>query len=512
MLFNSYPFVFLFLPITLAGFFTLGRRSRGLAIAWLALASLFFYGWWNPVYVGLLLASITFNYLVARCLHFLDTTALARHRKPLLVLAVGANLGLLAYYKYTGFFLRNLNALAGTHLAADIILPLGISFFTFTQIAFLVDTYRREVHEFNVLHYGLFVTYFPHLIAGPILHHKEIMPQFRQLETYRPDYRNLAIGLSIFAIGLFKKVNLADGFAPDVTPAFKAASAGAALGLVDAWRGALAYTLQLYFDFSGYCDMAIGVSLLFGITLPLNFNSPYQATGIVDFWRRWHMTLSRFLRDYLYIPLGGNRQGTMRRYLNLFLTMLLGGLWHGANWTFVAWGALHGLYLMAEHAVGARRSQAPSPGLRPIWARSLSSAATFFLVVVGWVFFRAEDLTSGVRFLAAMAGLNGLGSPLPPQSASDVTLLLQTLGLHATPLAVLGIAQYLACLYVVFCLPNTQAIVDRQRYFKELGPRPTSTPRLSWAPSPTWSILLALMTAASLVRFSRVSEFLYFQF
>jgi len=246
MLFNSYPFVFL--PITLAGFFALGRRSRGLAIAWLALASLFFYGWWNPVYVGLLLASITFNYLIARCLHFLDTTVAAPHRKRLLVLAVGANLGLLAYYKYTGFFLRNLNALAGTHLASDIVLPLGISFFTFTQIAFLVDTYRREVHEFNFLHYGLFVTYFPHLIAGPILHHKEIMPQYRQLETYRPDYRNLAIGLSIFAIGLFKKVKLADGLAQDVTPAFKAASAGAALGLVDAWRGALAYTLQLYFD------------------------------------------------------------------------------------------------------------------------------------------------------------------------------------------------------------------------------------------------------------------------
>jgi D-alanyl-lipoteichoic acid acyltransferase DltB (MBOAT superfamily) len=310
MLFNSYPFVFLFLPIALAGFFALGRRSRALAIAWLALASLFFYGWWNPVYVGLLLASITFNYLVARCLHFLDTTAAAPHRKSLLVLAVGANLGLLAYYKYTGFFLRNLNALAGTHLAADIVLPLGISFFTFTQIAFLVDTYRREVREFNFLHYGLFVTYFPHLIAGPILHHKEIMPQFRQLETYRPDYRNLAIGLSIFAIGLFKKVNLADGFAQDVTPAFKAASAGAALGLVDAWRGALAYTLQLYFDFSGYCDMAIGVSLLFGINLPLNFNSPYQATGIVDFWRRWHMTLSRFLRattSIAHCPFSGPR-------------------------------------------------------------------------------------------------------------------------------------------------------------------------------------------------------------
>jgi D-alanyl-lipoteichoic acid acyltransferase DltB (MBOAT superfamily) len=242
MLFNLYPFVFLFLPITLAGFFALGRRSRGLAIAWLALASLFFYGWWNPVRVRLLLTSITFNYLIARCLHFLDTTAVARRRKPLLILAVGANLGLLAYYKYTGFSPKSEPARGhqprGGHRS-----PAGHLVLHLHSDRLPGRYYRREIHEFNFLHYGLFVTYFPHLIAGPILHHKEIMPQSRQFDTYRPDYRNLAIRLPIFAIGLFKKVNLADAFAQDVTPAFKAASAGAALELFDACRGDLSARL-----------------------------------------------------------------------------------------------------------------------------------------------------------------------------------------------------------------------------------------------------------------------------
>ncbi len=332
MLFNSLVFIFCYLPLTLGGFFILGRRSPLAAAAWLALASLFFYGWWNPVYVGLLAASMVFNYALG--------VRIVRGARGLLTFAIVSNLALLAYYKYANFFVDNLNAAAGTGISlGTIILPLGISFFTFTQIAFLVDAYQGKAREYSFVHYCLFVTYFPHLIAGPILHHAEMMPQFAQRQTYRPDYDKLAAGVTLFVLGLTKKVLIADEVGGYVAPFFDAARSGAALTFLEAWCGALAYTFQLYFDFSGYSDMAVGLSLMFGVRLPINFHSPYKAVNIIEFWRRWHMTLSRFLRDYLYVPLGGSRKGPARRYINLLLTMLLGGLWHGAGWTFVLWGA-----------------------------------------------------------------------------------------------------------------------------------------------------------------------------
>jgi len=336
MLFNSYPFLLGFLPVTLIGFFAIGRVSRPGAAAWLTLASLVFYGWWSPAYVALLLASIAFNYTlgarIARA-RARDEPALARR---LLIAAVTIDLATLGYFKYANFFLDTLTTVSGITLpAARVILPLGISFFTFTQIAFLVDAYRGIAREYNPIHFALFVTYFPHLIAGPILHHKEMMPQFARPRIYVPHAGNLAVGATIFAIGLFKKTVLADRIAPFVAPVFDGAAATPPTLLV-AWGGALAYTFQLYFDFSGYSDMAIGLSRLFGVQLPLNFASPYKSRSIIEFWRRWHMTLSRFLRDYVYFALGGNRRGRLRRYVNLFLTMLLGGLWHGAGWTFVA--------------------------------------------------------------------------------------------------------------------------------------------------------------------------------
>ncbi|MGH9648052.1 MAG: MBOAT family O-acyltransferase, partial [Bryobacteraceae bacterium] len=358
MLFNSYPFLLGFLPVTLFGFFAIGQSSRRLAAAWLAFASLVFYGWWNPIYVLLLAASIAFNYTlgvrIARARHRADGAA-----KRWVVLAVAVNLAVLGYFKYANFFVDNFASVARFHPdIAKIVLPLGISFYTFTQIAFLFDAYRGKVIEFNPVHYALFVTYFPHLIAGPILHHAEMMPQFRQRAIYRVNAENFAVGLTIFAIGLFKKTVLADGIAPFVGPLFSTA-ASSPPSFLDAWGGALTYTCQLYFDFSGYSDMAIGLSRLFGVVLPLNFDSPYKAANIIDFWRRWHMTLSRFLRDYVYFGLGGNRHGLARRYINLFVTMLLGGLWHGAGWTFVAWGALHGVYLMINHAWRALRHAPP---------------------------------------------------------------------------------------------------------------------------------------------------------
>ena len=285
MLFNSYFFIFVFLPATLTVFFALGRgREQRAAIAWLVAASLFFYGWWNPAYLGLIIASILFNFTIGAIVGGQRRLGV---KKSALTFGIAANLSVLAYYKYAGFFLANLNAALGSvYSVGEIILPLGISFFTFTQIAFLVDAYRGEAREYKFLHYALFVTYFPHLIAGPVLHHKEIMPQFGHSSIYRFDALNFSAGLTYFVLGLFKKAVIADSIAGFATPVFAAAATGAPLSMLDAWGGALAYTFQLYFDFSGYSDMAIGLALMMGVRLPLNFDSPYKAVNIIDFWRR----------------------------------------------------------------------------------------------------------------------------------------------------------------------------------------------------------------------------------
>lgn len=394
MLFNSYAFIFLFLPIVLAVYFWLGRRSNLAPVIWLALASLGFYAVSNWQFVALLLASIAFNYLIGYLLIAAKLAPAARFGA--LTAGVAGDLVVLGVFKYAGFFAANLNALLATHFVVNILLPVGISFYTFTQIAFLVDAFRGNVARYALPHYALFVTYFPHLIAGPILHHKDMIPQFEREEAKHPQAHLILCGLIIFAIGLFKKTCLADGIQPLVAQAF-----GPNVPTFDqAWIGALAYTFQLYFDFSGYSDMAIGMSLMFGIFLPLNFNSPYKATSIVDFWRRWHMTLSQFLRDYLYIPLGGNRHGSLLRYANLMITMLLGGLWHGAAWTFVVWGALHGAYLCVNHAWSNF-----GPAVSPRFAKATNFAAfvlTFLCIVIAWVFFRADSMASALSVLSKM--------------------------------------------------------------------------------------------------------------
>lgn len=324
MLFNSYAFIFVFLPIVFFGFFYIGKHSHALASLWLAAASLSFYGYWDARFVGLLLGSVAFNYSAGYLIGHRHARTLVSQSKILLFCAITTNLILLGYFKYANFFADNLNHFIATSLPVnDVILPLGISFFTFTQIAFLVDTYQRKVKEYNFVHYLLFVTYFPHLIAGPVLHHKEMMPQFSKRNVCRINWDNVAVGLSIFVLGLGKKVLIADSLSNFSTPIFSAVALGEQPMLFEAWMGALSYTLQLYFDFSAYSDMAVGLSLMFNVRLPMNFNSPYKATSIIEFWRCWHMTLSRFLRDYLYIPLGGSRNGKTQRYLNLMITMLL---------------------------------------------------------------------------------------------------------------------------------------------------------------------------------------------
>ena len=517
MLFNSYAFIFAFLPLTLALFFGLARRSHLLSAAWLTLASLFFYGWWNPAYVGLLAASIAMNFgaglLIARA------RATQGSVRGWLVVAVTANLALLAWFKYANFFVDSVAAPLGATWSLDtIVLPLGISFFTFTQIAFLVDTARGEVKEFNPVHYALFVTYFPHLIAGPVLHHREMMPQFADARTFVPTSENMAVGLTIFGIGLFKKVVLADNVAAFANPVFAAAGQAQSLTLLEAWGGVLAYTLQIYFDFSGYSDMAIGVSRLFGIRLPLNFASPYKARNISEFWRRWHMTLSRFLRDYLYISLGGNRRGTLRRYANLFVTMLLGGLWHGAGWTFVVWGALHGAYLCVHQAWSAWREHRGVPR-RPATrlGTAAATALTFLAVVVGWVFFRATSFDAATALLGSMAGLHGIVLPDGWQSLLGPTLAgaLTGIGVRFGPpglfMGLSEVAWIVGLLAIAWFAPNTQQIMSRHAPALDWAGA-GAAPWLQWRPNAAWAAALGGAALVAIGSLTEVSQFLYFQF
>lgn len=511
MLFNSFSFLFLYLPLVLAGYLLLARWRPGWIAAWLALASLFFYGYWDSRYLMLLLASIVANYCCGLKIAG-ASPAHQSHRRNWLCCALAVNLLLLAYYKYANFFVDNLGrALGEPLLFREIVLPVGISFFTFTQIAFLVDCYRGLAGEYRLVHYTLFVSYFPHLIAGPVLHHREMMPQFARQCLQRPQMADMAIGLSIFIVGLCKKVLLADPLSVLVAPVF---APGAQPQLVEAWTGALAYTLQLYFDFSGYSDMAIGLSRLFGIRLPLNFHSPYQAANISEFWRRWHMTLSRFLRDYLYLPLGGNRHGAVRRYRNLMLTMLLGGLWHGAGWTFVAWGALHGVYLVIHHAWQAwQGNTAPR-----WWARGL----TFLAVLLAWVVFRAPDMATAGDILHAMTGANGISLPrawaphFAPYAAQLQLIGWQPLFAGIRWIDVSGIA--LPTLVVAWLLawyaPNTQQIFHRYGpAIEDFAESRQRWPwRYQWTPSRRWSVVLTLLFLCCAFSMNRVSEFLYFQF
>jgi alginate O-acetyltransferase complex protein AlgI len=407
MLFNSPSFIFIFLPITVLGFYLIGSRGYyRIAVSWLVGASFVFYGYWNPAYVWLLLGSILFNYVAGIFLS-------ENRKKIVLVLGVAVNLGLLGYFKYANFFIDNINALIGSDIVFDqVILPLAISFFTFQQITYLVDSYRGLSKEHSFLHYCLFVTFFPQLIAGPIVHHHEMLPQFAKDALYRFKTENITLGLTIFIIGLFKKLVIADGVAVYVSPVFESAELSTNLAFFAAWGGALAYTFQLYFDFSGYSDMAIGIARMFGIVLPANFFSPYKATSIIEFWRRWHITLSRFFKNYLYIPMGGGRKGVIQNMLNLFVTMLLGGLWHGASWTFIIWGGMHGLGLAVNHGFRSTRILFRHNPLKvsPL-GKVVSWALTFSFIIFAWVIFRADSVNGVQHMFQAMLGLNGLLLP-----------------------------------------------------------------------------------------------------
>ena len=394
MLFNSYEFIFAFLPITFFIYFYLNRkRVTEASKGFLVFSSLFFYSWWNIAYLPIILSSMLFNYVVGKSLNKKSYHRFTK--KALLTFGIVSNIALLGYFKYSDFFIENFNLALNTdvellHLA----LPLAISFFTFQQISYLVDSYRQEIKEYDFLNYALFVTFFPQLIAGPIVHHKEMMPQFAKTRNKVKNYKNIAMGMFIFSIGLFKKVVIADTFAVWATEGFDVATT---LNFLEAWATSLSYTFQLYFDFSGYTDMAIGAALLFNIKLPINFNSPYKATNIQDFWRRWHITLSRFLKDYLYIPLGGNRRGEFKTYTNLMATFIIGGIWHGAGWTFLFWGFLHGLALVIQRVWSKL-------GFK-LW-RWLAWLITFNFINIAWVFFRAKEWDDALKVLNGMIDLN----------------------------------------------------------------------------------------------------------
>jgi alginate O-acetyltransferase complex protein AlgI len=510
MLFSSVGFIFGFLPIMLAAFHALiGRGYRDAAKLWLIAASIVFYGNFIPVHLLLLAASTATNFFIGRCL-------LDRPTRAILTLGLIFNLSILAIFKYADFLVANVNALFGLDLPhPGIALPLALSFFTFQKIAYLVDVYREGAPRYSFVDFVLFVVFFPQLIAGPIVHHRQIMPQIAALGLNRDRVLDVAVGATAFVLGLFKKIAIADSLAiyPDTT--FAAAAGGVPLDLLTAWIGVVAFALQIYFDFSGYSDMALGLGRMFGISLPVNFLSPYKATSIIEFWRRWHMTLSAFLRDYLYIPLGGNRHGAVRRYVNLWIVMLLGGLWHGANWTFVAWGGLHALYLSVNH--GFRQLRLPArPGRS--W-KILAWATTFGAVLLAWVFFRAVNFPTAFAVLEAMAGRNGIVLPSAAAPLTNIAPgLVEALGISFGGLWYLaaGGSYNLVWLPVAafICLAAPNVADWLSAWQISIGHKVTKRAAAlpAWRPGFAWGIAMGLLLTFCTAYQQNAIRFLYFQF
>ena len=509
MLFNSAIFLFVFLPICMLGFGVAFRRwGLEAAWTWLAAASMFFYGWWNPSHVPLLLISVSSNYWLGRKLALPDQ---GNHRW-LLTMGVLVNLGLLAWFKYWHFIASNVASLIGLSWHGETLeLPLGISFYTFHQLTYLLHCRAGRAVGTTFRHYLLYVTFFPQLIAGPIVRPMEMLPQLREQRHRAFRWEDVSIGFTLLSIGLFKKMVIADHVARWVGPVFDQASQVASIAMLDAWVAVLAYTLQLYFDFSAYSDMALGLAKVFGVSLPGNFYSPYKALSIVDFWRRWHITLSLFLRDYLYIPLGGNRKGEARRNLNLLIVMVIGGFWHGAGWTFGVWGLWHGLALLVNHAW---MKSATSKRLNGTLGILFSWSVTFLTIVIGWTFFRALDLQGAFTILKGMVGGSGLELPA---AWLDRLPFLKVLGLSGRSEWLIfespwQILQLLALLAATLYLPNAIQIASGSLTPSNQASLPSQPSRWCWKPTLGWACVTALMLAIALLHLGRLSEFLYFQF
>jgi alginate O-acetyltransferase complex protein AlgI len=434
-------------------------------------SSLFFYSWWNIIYLPLILGSVLFNYIIGVSLSKRSDHTQIR-KKQLLAFGIIFNIFLLGYFKYADFFIHNVNYISNTNFPTlGLVLPLAISFFTFQQITYLVDSYKKETKEHDFLNYAVFVTFFPQLIAGPIVHHKEMMPQFANVRNKVKNYKNIVLGIFIFSIGLFKKVVIADTFALWATHGFDVANT---LNIFEAWATSLSYTFQLYFDFSGYTDMAIGAALLFNIKLPINFNSPYKALNIQDFWKRWHITLSRFLRDYVYIPLGGNRKGKYRVYSNLLATFLIGGLWHGAGWTFIFWGFLHGV-AMAVHRAWKELNFTVN--------KYLAWFVTFNFLNASWVFFRAKEWEDAIKVLKGMSGMNEI---------NNISSLISFGGIAKETFLVMVIITMFS-VYTFFAKNSNEMLLNFKYRQKDL-------------------VFSVALTVIAILQFSEISTFLYFNF
>jgi alginate O-acetyltransferase complex protein AlgI len=545
VLFNSFEFIFVFLPITLVGFFLLGAFSRSWALFWIILVSLFFYGWWRPLNLLIIAPSIVINFALARLLERISEKKGARNASKLvLLLGIAFNVAFLGYFKYVDFVSSTANDIFGTNLILrHIILPLGISFITFQKIAFLIDVHAGRVESFKLRDYCLFVLFFPQLIAGPIVHYREMMPQFHSLSC-RLNNENISVGLTLFMFGLFKKVFLADHIAPLVTPIYEQASKDGGTSLLLAWMAAIGFTLQLYFDFSGYTDMALGIARFIGIRLPPNFNSPLQASSIIDFWLRWHITLTRFLTAYIYNPLSlwltrrrmaRGRPGVAGRsttvgafcYVLMFptlLTMLLSGLWHGAGYGFVVWGLLHGILLTINHAWRLLVSKMSwNRGGYERLMKRLGWFLTFLSVAATMVFFRSTTMTAASDLVKGMIGLNGIALPgAVYEHAGPIAVWLHRAGVGSVPREILNSHEFVMAvawitlmMFIALACPNTLQILAR--YEPALGVKPHLFNRAGlkaaeWSTSVAWTIGISAITVISILSLGSKSEFLYWQF
>lgn len=482
MLFNSYDFLFAFLPVTLLGFYALARRGdTRLVSIWLTAASLFFYGWWDVSFLALLVLSAIFNFAFGMKIG-------EARSKAWLLAGVAANLLLLGYFKYAGFFIGALNDLAGRTviLWPDVILPVGISFFTFTQTAYLVDVWRGGAREESFINYLEFVTIFPHLVAGPILSHREMAPQFSDEKNLRVNWQNVRIGILLFVSGLFKKTVIADSLAPWTNFVFENASS---VTMAEAWIGAISYMFQIYFDFSGYSEMALGLGSMMNLSLPVNFDSPYRATSVIDFWRRWHISLGTWVKEYIYIPLGGRERGAARRAMNLFICMIFVGFWHGAGWTYLVWGLLQGVYLFINH--GWR-----SLGLSmPVF---LAWGLTFFGETISQTFFRANTVADGVTLVRAMTDFGHIVLPAGGWASAHLGFFGRLGVTFGSWHGELPPAECAAALFtltlILLSVPNPVRLSQRMR------------------PGATLALVAAALFVISLLYMTRPTEFLYFQF
>lgn len=545
MLFNSFQFMFLYLPIVLVVCYALASRiGPVVAQDWLALASLFFYGAWNLQFLPLLVASIVFNYLVAKLMLRAAGPGAERRRNLLLLVTVVIDLGLLGYYKYANFFVQTVDSLSGSDWVIDsILLPLGISFYTFQQITLLVDISKGSISQFRFRDFVLFVTFFPHLIAGPIVHHREMMPQFAKA-SYRFDPENLAVGLTLFAGGLFKKTVLADGIANHVVPLYTAANGGP-MPLFQAWAAAVGFSLQIYFDFSGYSEMALGLARCVGITLPMNFNSPFKARSIIEFWMRWHMTLTRFLTAYVYNPIAVGRarrrahrgqrgvvgaKTSYGAYAGLIVlptvsTMFLSGLWHGAGNQFLIFGLLHGFYLTVCHGWRLYRPRFwPDKASHDRIMAPVGLVLTFVAVAIAHAYFRADTVSAGTNIVSGMFGAHGITLP---------SVIMSRLPGLAQPLAGLGVhfqqssLPELLSTYVwlgvltaiALVMPNLLQIMRAYQPALTL-PAPYQADslvhrvlaRLRWQPAGGWAFVTAVAATMGILTLGEITEFLYWQF